>query len=402
MGLGPEARLYGPRPLVRAGPPWVAEEVRAAVMHLTGDPEPSARALLAAGELGVRLEALRREADRAGEGVPRTFGPIRRTRLLAWDSASAVWEGWNSQTGDRLLLRVLRPAARGDATVHALLDAGDGTRRSDGAERLESAPFLASLGDMLPLEEPPDAPWRARVLLGVVDSLARLDGTPHGLVHPDLVVRTAEGWRLAWLGPAWPPPRREEDDLRDVGEIALALGDPAVGGFAEEPPWSATDARRMVVQALAEELVSARHQVVRRSRHHARSSRASRLRQLVDRLEATLPPPEAFACIRAGRDGVNHLLHSDGRVVRGGVVAGTSPDHLPSLYEAGRLDAAAARALVRAWRGRLTGDDDRRGEIQAELGTTDAPVRLLIRWIGARLRLRADRLLLDATLDGAT
>lgn len=391
--------MLPPRPLVRSGPPWVVDEVRAAAAALTGEAEPTVARLLAVGESGVRVEGLRREIERAGEGLPVAFGPVRRTRLLAWDARSTTWEAWNTLTGERLLLRAPRPTSRADARMLAGWAKVPGaTLRHDGGTRLESQPLRATLGDLLPLEETADPAWRAGVLGGVLGALAGLDG-PHGLVHPDLVALVGDDaesarWTLVWLGPPEPAPRRATDDLRDVGEIALLLDDPVVGGFAEDPPPSPIDALDLFLQGLTEELLAARHALLRRSRTHARSGRVARLRTLVARLEAAQPPPRGRGCVRAGTDGVVHLVESDGRQVRAGAAQGPIFGNLPELWRDGRLDAAGARALLRAWRGRTLGDEARRARTDAELGGGAAP---LMRWVNAMLRLRTDRLLLDVT-----
>lgn len=368
--------------LARAESSQLAAEIRAAVKLLVGDPDPPAHLLLAGGLPGHRLEALRREMERAGEGLAPIIDGLRRTRLVAWDTTTTTWEAWDTHSGERCLTRLPRPRAQVTAVRTPSLD--------------------AILTDLLPLDadECAEPAWRVAVLAGVAERLARIhaEGHVHGAVHPDLVVQVEGVWTLAWLGPRARPARggpTVEDDLRGLGRIGVALGDPLAADFAAHPPPSALDAQTLLLATLGHTLAGAHHALVRAARHHGTRRRASALRVLTHRLGRTLPPPTIRACVRAGHDAVLTLVESDGSVVRGGPSAGPHFHLLPVLLHDGLLDAAAARAVLRAWSMRAAGDEARRDRVQGELGATDDRTGQLMRWLSAHARLRVDTLLLE-------
>lgn len=372
--------------LARAEVSQLAAEVRSAVKLLVGEPDPPAHRLITHGQPGQRLEALRREMERAGEGLPPITDGLRRTRLVAWDSGSSTWEAWDTHSGARCLTRVPRPGSKLPATRTPRLD--------------------AVLSDVLPLEpaeEPLEAcepAWRVAVLAGVARRLAEIhaEGLVHGAVHPDLVVQVDGVWTLAWLGPRVGPSRggpTPRSDLQGLGRVGLALGDPLCADFATDPPLSALDAEHLLIATLAQSLAAAHHDLVRQARHRGTRRRAGALRVLARRLGSAVSPPVLRACVRAGHDAVLTLIESDGTVVRGGPSGGPHFHLLPVVAHDGVLDAAAARALLRAWAMRAAGDEHRRTRVQADLGVTDEQTAQLMRWLSASARLRVDRMLLD-------
>lgn len=399
------------------GPPWRVAEVAAAVAVLCGEPEPSVARLLACGEPGRRLELLRRDMERAADRLPPTVEGVRRTRLIAWDATTTLWEGWHAESGARTLLRVVRPGAPARALErvtrplrHPALAPPDSLRSVglDGGlvpATVLLGPILGTLGDVLPIEEPDDPVWRARVLIGALRSLVALHavGEVHGMVCAELLVLAEHGpaparqeWHLVWPGPPEVAhPLDPVDDLRALGAIGVALGDPVVAGFAEYPPPSASDAARLYVDSLGEDLLGACRAVWRRVRQHSREGRAERLKRLIARLEAAVPAPVAEGCVRAARDGGLWMVRSDGASVWGGACSSSSVRHLPTLVEGGRFDVAGIRALLRAGATRGGGDERRRATITTELGTSEERVDQLLRWLSGRMRLRTDRLVLD-------
>ena len=113
------------------------------------------------------------------------------------------------------------------------------------------------------------------------------------------------------------------------------------------------------------------------------------------RLVSAFPPPRAHGCVRAGLDGVVHLVESDGVTVRGGATASTATGHLPLVWTEGRLEVQQARLILRAWAGRARGDEEGRARVQVEMGGDDTSIGALARWLAAVARLRTDTLLLE-------
>lgn len=403
------------------------EALRAALTAATGVPDPTVRLLLGAGDAGARLDHLRREADAASLGLPPALGATRRTHLLAWDSTTVTWEGWDTVLGHRLVIRALRPEARGRADAWARLALA---AQEPGAvafpppdpwPRVEIDAFSMNLADLLPLEEPSEPGWRLGVLGAALVGLERAGRSGgHGAVCADMVVWNAGRWRLVWPGPADERPGTdarlrgiggdalapgpglaERADLATLGWLAASLGEPLLAGFAETPPPSVALGAELVRRELASALARARHELVRRRRVATKAAGAADVLRLAERLWRRVPPPPATGCLRAGRDAVLHLVMCDGKEIVGGASAGGGLHLLPPVLRHGRLDPAAARALLRAWSGRDTGDEPRRAEIQARLRADDDALERLVRWLRAALRLRTDLLLLGGSLPRA-
>ena len=323
--------------------------------------------------------------------APALLGTLRRRRRVHADSTSTTWEAWDTFTGERLLLRVLRPDAIRPAVGLSRLPLPASPGEAEGDVRyVRTAPLGCSLADLLPLEGGPGAAWIARFALGVLDGLTAVHATGHGhgWIGPESVVATRAGWTLAWLGPV--PDASADDDLRAVG-LLVASVDPfgpigeLVGGFAEEPPPSAADAARLVVHACAGLLARERHALAYRARALGKASRRAHLGVLAQRLAAARPPPVAAGVVRVDATGVALRVASDGTRVRAarGLVDGPHGEGFDVFGPAG-LDPVAARALLRAW---AADSDQRSAEAEAELGG-------FFRWLAASSRLRVDRMLL--------
>ena len=59
-----------------------------------------------AGDLAALAEL--RDLERSAQALPQTIDGVRRTRLLAWDAATTTWEGWEANSGQRVVMRCLR------------------------------------------------------------------------------------------------------------------------------------------------------------------------------------------------------------------------------------------------------------------------------------------------------
>jgi hypothetical protein len=106
-----------------------------------------------------------RDARTAAAGIPPRLGRFRRDRLIAWDRSSTTWEAWDLEGGQRVLLR----AARADAWGRPIT--GHGLPIRDGWPHRHSPPFLCTLADLLPLEDPPDMLWAVGIVTAVLRDL---------------------------------------------------------------------------------------------------------------------------------------------------------------------------------------------------------------------------------------
>lgn len=330
------------------------------------------------------------------------LGPVRRTRFLACDVQTTCWDGWDSVRGARVRLRVVRGEyAEDPAALDTLRSVAHGAGLPVRLERagrphLVTAPFLRTLGDLWPLDEPLDPDTAVAIVVGALAALLQIHarGATHGKVDPDHLVLGDHGWTLLSLGEA---EGTLSGDLLDLASIAttLAVGDPVcelIADFAEHPPPSTADAAALVRRTLAAQLAAARHHLLARSRGHDLHARASRLRGLAHRL-ATFPPPPAIGCVHAPAQGDPHWLVSDGTTVTGG--PGPEPRNLDLLATAGHLETAAVRAILRAWALREIGAPERRREATLEARGSDEALARLTRWLAASSRLRVDRRLLE-------
>ncbi|MFZ5475577.1 MAG: hypothetical protein ACOZNI_02275, partial [Myxococcota bacterium] len=174
----------------------------------------------------------------AGARLPRVVAGVRKGRLLAFDEAAAVWEGWDTETGERVLLRTGAP--------------GPGLRWREAGGAFVSEPVECALSDFLPLDDPPEETWVAAVLGG---ALAALVAGAAGPAVPDAIVRVRGRWTLAGWGIAPGEP------LRDLGELVAGLDAGPVGerarSLAEEPPPALADAERLLRADLAARLAEA-------------------------------------------------------------------------------------------------------------------------------------------------
>jgi hypothetical protein len=315
------------------------------------------------------------------------FGAVRVRTRVRRDGPSLTWEGWDTSTGERVLLRAW-PEAPAEAWVPLTraTSAGDDRRVA-----LRSLPFVCSLADLDPrrfvvddaaergpvaLVDPPSTAWSATVLLSVLHALVPIHaaGHTHGWVGPRSVVATREGWTLLWLGPVDAP----TDDLRALATL-LPIEDPLtelVAGFAEHPPPSVADAARIVLRSCADLLAAEHHALVFRARELGRNHARTRLAALVHRLDA-LPPPAARGELPV-EDGALEVVSAGGHVRAARGPRGGPFDQGFDVYGPAGLDAVATRAVLRA-----------------AGAAPPAALAALLRWLVAASSLRTDRMLLE-------
>jgi hypothetical protein len=333
--------------------------------------------------------------------LPPLLGTLRRRRLLHEDppapdaGGATLWEAWDTADGARVLVRVPRTPAGPVGAALAVLRVPSpvlATTWVGGAwPHLRTAPIACTLADLLPLEEPADAAWIARLALGAFGALAALHatGAVHGWIGADSVVATRDRWTLAWLGPVGTA--TPADDIGALGRLVGELDpDGPVGAlaasFADTPPPSATDATSLCLRACVGLLAREHHGLVLRARTLGDASRRGRLRPLARRLEAACPPPIVRGQVPVDPDEARLHVESDGVRIRAARLPGddvsarlAEGSGFPVWGPAG-LDPVAARSVLRAW---ATG--------RAGASPALAP---LMRWLAATARLRVDLRLL--------
>lgn len=360
---------------------------------------------------------LTREQEQAEEGVPVLLGKLKRTRLIESDRISTTWDAWETATGLRHAVRVLRPHLRKDPVWRRRLQRGaEIARNLAGILPIQSQAdsdwprlFLAlpgsRLADLLPAEDLPDPLEMARFLVGGLKGLEGLQaaGLIHGNIHPNNLVNGPDCAKLLWLDPFLAAQGSLKQDLSALG-AAVAQLDPhcvdPIGALAHSwattPPPSLEMAKTVLMRTLASLLANNRHHMRMRSRHLSARQGEARLLRAVRRLGLALSPPIATVCLRAGQDGVLVVAQSDGQQVKGGGLAALPIRHLPIIWTAERgLDASASRMLLRSFATRRTGDESRRDSVQQELGATDEQADHLCRWLSAQARLRSAAKLLQ-------
>ncbi len=388
----------------------------AALGQVPADVSDQRAALEALGQPGDPLLLTLRELESATDGLPRELDGWLLGRPLAQDPVSVTVEAWGS--GERHALRLLRPQHRADPVWRRRLERSVQPELGPAviaASAFSNQPWPhlritlggPSLADLLPIEadDPPDSLQIARFLAGGLLGLESLhaEGLLHGGVGPEHLVQTPAGVKLAWLDPVLPVERDPTQDLAELGRTVATLdptGRDPIGvlarGLAEGPPPTALMAQELLRRAMSAELADRRHRVALRARAVTRRVDETELLRLARRLGAALAPPEGRWVLRAGNDAVMVLAESDGQKIRGGPVAGLDARFLPTVWsEAQGLDAISARALMRAWATRRRGNEERRAELQAELGAEDTGAHDLCRWLSAQSRLRAVRMLME-------
>lgn len=393
------------------------EALLAAVSARFGVPFTDASAARAAVEAATErhdglLLALR-ALESATEGFPPAPGGLRRGRLIEQDAISATFEARDAR-GQRYALRLLRPELRRDPVWRrrlerspqlgdALCGPGDFVE-DEGWPGLRTRLDGPSLSDWLPAEDPPESTRIAALMVGGLRGLSTLHsrGLAHGTLSAMHLICAAEGVRLAWFDPVSPVAPDPVADIAALGAAVAALdpdGDDPIAGlaraWAEDPPPDVAMAETLLRRTLAAELASRRHRAAFRSRARARQESVARLYRLARRLGEALPPPRASVCLRADADGLLVVAISADGEVRGGVTACLPPPEMPLVYGPKGLDASAARSLTRAWTARSRGDESARATAMEVLGGSDAEAEALCRWLNARARLRAVRMLME-------
>ena len=357
------------------------------------------------------------EQEQAEVGVPVLLGKLKRTGFLESDRVTTTWDAWETATGLRHTLRVLRPGLRTDPIWRRRMQRGARLARTiEGilpvhAETETEWPLLfvalpgSRLADLLPAEDLPDPLQMTHFLVGGLKGLEGLHaaGLVHGNIGPDKLIKGKNGAKLLWLDPFLEANGSLQQDLSSLGATVAQLDphcmDP-IGALAHSwianPPPSLEMAKTILMRTLASLLANNRHHMLMRSRHVNARQGEARLLRAVRALGLAVPPPVATVCLRAGQDAVLVVAESDGEVVNGGGLAALPIRHLPQVWSAKRgLDASASRMLLRSFATRRTGDEARRTAIQQELGATDEQAESLCRWLSAQARLRSAAKLLQ-------
>jgi hypothetical protein len=376
---------------------------------LPPDPDSCADARRAAEDAGDDAALLRlRRLERAYTALPPLIDGARRDRLVWADAISTVWLGWDVHSGQRLVLRCLRPFWRDDPVMRRRL-ARACAAPPEGilplTERLSGDwPHLRAVlpGPLLAERRCADPAALAGALTVALRGIRALHATGRWLGGDllDQIAVSPEQPALIWLD-RFDPPGSFRDDLVSVGALAAALdpeGQDPLGRLVCEwettPPPTAEVAVFLLKRAMAAALLSERYRLRTTQHRHALRGQRLRLEQLLDRLCAMLPPPLSV-CLSAPPDQPPTLLVSDGHTLRGGQV---DLDALPVVASPGSIDVFACRALLRSARTHRRRDDERRDQLDTTLGGDEASRAAALRWIRARLRLRSLSLLLAKQL----
>ncbi|MEL6345438.1 MAG: hypothetical protein AAFV53_20185 [Myxococcota bacterium] len=373
------------------------------------DLEACIQARRAAEERGDDAALLQwRRLERAHGALPPLIDDARCTRLLWADPISTVWLGWSVRTGERLLIRCLRPAWRADPVMlRRLARAAMGphhealcypTWRGDSA-----TPHLrlALPGPLILDAAPLDSHAQLAAIVAALNGLAVLhdQGTWLGADLADHVCVTPDGPRMVWLD-RFAPAGAPTEDLAAVGQLAEQMG--AVEGsvcalavdWQDAPPPDARSAGRLLQGAMSGLLLRARHRLIAERKRLRLNTARRRLHHQVAALADVARPPQGPLCVQARPHQPLIIAVGEGNQLRGG----EGPiDALPViLSSSGVLDVSGARGMLRALRGRRDADEPRRCAAQARLGAGPTP-NTMIRWLTARLQLRSLLLLMEKT-----
>lgn len=319
------------------------------------------------------------DMEAVGDGVPARFGPYRRTQLAAWDRQTSTWEAWDTVSGHRvhLVVGTWTPPVRDGVLPWSPV----------APNAWVTPPIELSLADLLP-DVGEDALLCAQVLIAAVRSLP----DPYGVLGPSSVVRSGGVWCVSGF-----PGGEGDEGAAGVGRLAALFGHhgEALSELVETPQVSVDTVEHMLRTELADRLVAHVHRLRRRPAVEARQRRLAAVRHYADRLARAVRPPIGRGCLAASADGSVALLEGDGIVLRGGIRATqTASSGLAPIWRAGELDGHAVRPLLRLWSARRPADEERRNEVQAQIGGDDAFVEAALSFLRLGAHLRVDRMLL--------
>ncbi len=352
--------------------------LRARFLEATGSAFPRTAQLIS----HPRLYQAMLDMEAVAEGVPARIGPYRRTQLTAWGQGTSTWEAWDTVSGHRvhLVIGAWSPPARDG--VLAWLPVAPGA--------WVTPPIELSLADLLP-DVGEDPVLCAQVLVAAVRALPDTEGS----LCPSSVVRSAGVWSISGF-----PGGESDEGVSGIGRLAALFGHhgEALSELAETPHLSTDTVEHMLRTELSDRLVEQIHRLRRRPLVEARERRVAAVRHLADRLARAVRPPRGRGCLSAEADGSVALLEGDGIVLRGGIRGGwTGISGLPPIWRAGELDGHAVRPLLVSWSRKKPGDEQRRNEVQAQIGGDDAFVEAALAFVRLGAHLRVDRMLLART-----
>ena len=333
-----------------------------------------------------------RELEVAASDLPTVIDGVRRTRLLLADGLATTWEGWDIQTGQRVLIRCARPRWRTDSVMLRRLSVGADLKSSetliaptwhpDGDwPHLRAVVPHALLNDYLPVEDPADPLTLAKIMAGGLVALAAAHkkGVMFGPSLPSLLVVDGPTGMLINMD-SFACKTDEAGDIVELAKAIIAL-DPAgdhpittmAAGWTVVPPPTATDGLTLLYKTMGQTLLS-----------------------------TAMAPPKGTACVKVSNNGVSTLIHSDGQSIFGGQSQNLDTTALNEVYShSSGLNASASRALLRAWALKDSGDETKRISVNQQLSTisednNDDLAANFVRWLSAMNRLRAAKLLIAA------
>lgn len=378
------------------------------------DPDSCAQARRAAEGAQNDAELLRlRQLERAHMGMPPIIDGARREALLWTDPIATVWSGWDSHSGQRLLMRCLRPywrddpvmrrrMAQGVKNVPATLSALSWHEQGDWPHlRVHlHGPLLSELPHL-------ESASRAAVLAAAISGLQSLHR--HGLwlgeeLFDHLALSDGKPV-LIWLD-RFAAPGNQAADLTAIGRLAQRLNidddddlSRLVSTWQFNPPPTADDAGLLLQRAMASTLAEARHRLA--SQHRRQDVRRLRrtLQQCVEHMLG-LPIPTFRACLAASTDQPPTVVFSDGQTLSGGQ---GEIGALPVVASRrGHVDVSACRGLLRAARRHSIDNDGLRQAVDAKIHGDSTQRTAAIGWMVARLQLRSLALLLERQIQSSS
>lgn len=337
----------------------------------------------------------------ATQGVPVTFGDVRREQLIRWDQWTTTWTGADTQDGSQLMVRILRPGPDADPVM----------RRQLAREAKALAGIVAGItlvqGDLLGIRVPlPGEPLTPETRQSEIEDMLHTRLLATGLVAVaaweerglSLPILTREELRNCGdrLAITCLTPGDGADHQSVLATIASLLGHHETSSLGElrlalsaAPPTSAHDAEQYAIKAMAQDLAARRHSLYLRHIRGRHQDRIARFHALIVGLQASVPRPLGVGAVGVDMDGAIQVVHSD----NSGISWRSTGESRSIFTEQDGFVAPEARRLLRS---RAAAPNSER--LQADVGGDSAFTDAIGQWVSAALKLRTVRMLLEKSV----